>query len=186
MRGDTSTTHPQLDVLARELGHASARAREIVARVSDEGFHRRPGTGWSAAECIAHLNLSNEAMLPLIDGGLREAAARSRPTSPSYRRDLTGWLLSWYLEPPYRRGVKTPAQFEPASTGSKEEILAEFLRLQDELVDRLRIAAGLDLNRVRIVSPFNARARYNLYSAFRVITAHERRHLYQAETALAA
>ena len=30
-------------------------------------------------------------------------------------------------------------------------------------------------------SPFNSKLHYNLYSAFRIITAHQRRHLWQAQ-----
>jgi hypothetical protein len=36
------------------------------------------------------------------------------------------------------------------------------------------------------VSPFNAHVKYNVYAAFCVLLAHEQRHLWQAERALAA
>jgi hypothetical protein len=35
------------------------------------------------------------------------------------------------------------------------------------------------------VSPFEARASYNLYAAFAILPVHARRHLWQAEQALA-
>src|SRR2546426_348488 len=59
--------------------------------------------------------------------------------------------------------------------------MADFARLQGELAQRLERSSGHDLNRARVVSPFNARLSYNLYSCFRVLLAHERRHLRQAE-----
>jgi hypothetical protein len=77
--------------------------------------------------------------------------------------------------------VKTTAAFVPRSTGSKQQVLAEFETLQDKLAAALADADGLDLGRLRVVSPFNARIRYNLYAAFRIIPAHQRRHLWQGE-----
>src|SRR5207247_2075066 len=94
--------------------------------------------------------------------------------------DLVGWLLSWSLEPPARVRLKTIPRFVPTGAGSRDGVVADFTRLQAELALRLEAASGLDLNRARVVSPFNARLSYNLYSCFRVLLAHERRHLRQA------
>ena len=47
-----------------------------------------------------------------------------------------------------------------------------------------RDAREVDL-RMKIVSPFDKRVRYNLVSAFHILAAHERRHLWQAEQAVA-
>jgi hypothetical protein len=44
-------------------------------------------------------------------------------------------------------------------------------------------AEGLPLHRVKIVSPFNARVRYNLFSALSILPRHQHRHLWQAELA---
>ena len=74
----------------------------------------------------------------------------------------------------------------PKSAGPKGAILAEFERLQGDLSDRIRSASGLDLNELRIGSPFNARLSYNVYAAFCILLAHERRHLWQAERAVRA
>ena len=39
-------------------------------------------------------------------------------------------------------------------------------------------------DKVKLVSPFNARLKYNALAAFRILAAHQRRHLWQAERAL--
>ena len=41
--------------------------------------------------------------------------------------------------------------------------------------------AECDLGKLRIVSPFDPRIKYNLYSCLRLILAHQRLHLRQAE-----
>jgi hypothetical protein len=53
---------------------------------------------------------------------------------------------------------------------------------QRRLVELLAEANGLALSKLK-KSPFNANVRYSVYSAFRIIAAHERRHLWQAEQA---
>jgi hypothetical protein len=42
-------------------------------------------------------------------------------------------------------------------------------------------ATGLAIDKVRVTSPVYARISYNVYGAFCILTAHERRHLWQAE-----
>jgi hypothetical protein len=79
--------------------------------------------------------------------------------------------------------MKTPDPFVPATIEPKASVLAEFDGYQRRLVELLAEANGLALSRIKIRSPFNASVRYNVYSAFRIIAAHERRHLWQAEQA---
>jgi hypothetical protein len=60
---------------------------------------------------------------------------------------------------------------------------AEFDRLQDEQMELVRQADGLPLGKLKIVSPFGPGFKYNLYSAFTILPAHQHRHLQQAERA---
>lgn len=174
--------HPQLAVIVSDLAAASQRATRLIDSLDEARFHaRRDPTRWSAAECIAHLTLTTRVYVPLIDAALAQGTTLAGV--PHYRRDIPGWLLSVLLEPPVRIRLKTLAAFVPASTGTRAEVGAEFTRSQTELVRRIEKASGRDLTALKIVSPFNARLRYNLYSAFRVLAAHERRHLWQAERA---
>jgi hypothetical protein len=77
--------------------------------------------------------------------------------------------------------MPTTAPFVPSGVGPRDAVVGEFVVLQEELVHRVEQASGLDLNRLRVPSPFNPRFKYNLYSCFAVLMAHERRHLWQAE-----
>lgn len=82
---------------------------------------------------------------------------------------------------PVRLRTKTTAPFVPRDLEPKALVLDAFDRLQGELIGCLGEANGLDLGRLRIVSPFVARIKYNLYSCLRIIPAHQRLHLAQAE-----
>lgn len=177
--------HPQLAALLSQLERATARAGELGA-LDDATFQARPpGGGWSAAECVAHLNLTTAAVLPGIDAALR-TGRRGFADSRRYRRGVVGSLLAWSLEPPARLRFQTLPAFVPGGTRSQRSILDEFARLQGELADRMRDASGLDLNQLRIRSVFNARLSYNVYAAFCILLAHERRHLWQGERAARA
>lgn len=176
-----------IDELIAELDETTERTRRLVESTEPRLFTVRPHfTSWSASECVAHLSISTEEFLPV----LREAieTARKRGLKPEKRAsmDLLGRVLRWFLEPPVRKKVNTAARFVPKAVRAKAEALNEFLSLQRQLVEVIRGASDIPLSRVKVVSPFDKRVKYNLYSAFRVIAAHQRRHLWQAEQAVAA
>ena len=175
----------QLAAIQEELDRLSSRATQIRNSTTDESFNKRPQAGsWSAAECVTHLSLTTSAYLPLIDQALAMGSSKRMPPSHRYRRDFNGWLLSWMLEPPARMKVKTAKPFEPVAPKSRAQTIDEFSRFQAELKKRITNANGRDLEHISIVSPFNSKMKYNLYSAFAILLTHQRRHLWQAEQAL--
>ena len=101
----------------------------------------------------------------------------------SYRRDLVGWLLWRTLSTPGRFKAKTIPAFVPSSERPAADVIAEFQRLQAEQVALTREADGLPIDRVKMASPFNARIRYNIFSALSILPRHQHRHLWQAEQA---
>jgi hypothetical protein len=141
--------------------------------------HRRPALH-RAAERI-------ELFLPALEKAIGEARKRGlRLKKGGLKMDLLGRILRWFLEPPIRQRVQTTAPFVPRSVRAKAEAFGEFATLQSKLAEQLAGARDIDVSRVKIVSPFDKRVRYNVYSAFRILVAHQRRHLWQAEQAVAA
>jgi hypothetical protein len=133
------------------------------------------------AECLDHLTLSADAFVPAIGEALADGRRRNLLSrSGVFRMDFLARLLAWWLEPPYRMKSKTGAAFVPAS-GDAANSLPNFLERQQQLAALLVEADGLALDQLRIRSPFARLARYSVYSAFRLIAVHERRHLWQAE-----
>jgi len=178
---------PQLERLEGELVDAQRRAHQIAGALTQEYWSTRPAVGeWSVAECVAHLNLTSRAFVPLI----RAAMARGRTLnwlgSGPYRMDVVGWFVHWTTDPPVRFRVKTTAPFMPKGTEPLAQALDDFDALQQQLLMCVREAEGLDLGRLRITSPFAARLTYNLYSCLRIIPAHQRQHLSQAGKVTAA
>jgi len=82
--------------------------------------------------------------------------------------------------------IKTTPPFVPKGGKSREALLSDFVRLQSEFITLVRRADGLPIDRVKIVSPFGGKMRYNAYSAIVIVARHEHRHLQQAEEAAAS
>ena len=175
-----------LEDVETELSEATARAWQLVRSTDGRIFTVRPTPlDWSAAECIAHLSLSSEQFLPVLQKAIADARERGWTSKRKPGMDMIGRTLRWFLEPPIRKRVKTAARFVPRSARAKAEAFGEFATLQSKLVDAMHAAEGLDLRKIKVVSPFDRRVKFNLYSAFRILVAHQRRHLWQAEQAVA-
>jgi DinB superfamily len=177
---------PQLAAVLEELRDARERLHRLRERVPPERWTPRIDPDrWSVAECVEHLNLTSRAYLPVIRGALEEGRRLGGGAPGRYRRDPVGWLLWRTMGPPVRLRMKTPAAFVPVPTESAEELVAEFDRLQAELIELTGAADGLPLRRLRVTSPFDARASYNLFSALSILPRHQHRHLWQAERLVA-
>jgi hypothetical protein len=177
--------HPQLQAVIDEFGTAQARLHALAAGTPPAAWSQRSDPArWSIAECVAHLNLTSGAFLPLLRQAL--AGPAESIATQRYRRDPKGGLLWRMLGPPVRLRLKTKAPFIPEATARAAELVAEFDRWQAELVGCVRKAEGLPLGRLWIGSPFNARVRYNVYAALTILPRHQHRHLWQAEQVWAA
>lgn len=178
--------HAQLVAVIADLDAASRRLKALGLRLAPQAWHRRPAPGrWSAAQCVAHLNLTSEAFLPRLHAGIDDARQAGGPAPPHFRLGWAGWLVRRVAGPSRWMRVKTPAAFVPTADRPGTELVQRFEQLQDELVGLVRAADGLPLDRVQIVSPFNERLRYNVYAALSSIPGHQLRHLVQAEEAVA-
>lgn len=178
----------------RELEAAGEAARALAEGLSPEQLRWKPAPDrWSVAECLDHLVRTGEVYLDAFDETIEERRREGLVGGHGYRPTLVGRWLVRVLEPPPRLRVPSPAvvlprrREEPApDTGNGSEgggggdPLADFLALRPALAERLQAADGLDLRRVRMSSPFFALIRFDLGSAFRIVAAHERRHLWQA------
>lgn len=177
---------------ARSLAELRSQFRQIADRASaafgemDEAvLVRRPvPERWSAAENLMHLNLSVDQFFPIW----REAlTGMARTPRDNYRLDFWGRVVIWLLEPPPRFRLASAPKAAPVSAQDPPGVaLREFLTRQEQMLEMLDAAVGLALDEVKMRSPFDSRVRYSIWSSFCVTAAHERRHLWQAERALAA
>jgi len=164
-----------------QVGQVKQQALGLVEGLSDQAFQWRPGPRrWSIAECFEHLNLTVELYLPGMERAIETAQARGWRSNDAVR---LGWLGRWMIdtiEPPAKRRFKAPGAFRPQRILPLSEAMPRFMKLRDELEERLRKAEGLDLQRAKIRSPAMPLVRFSLGETFAIVTTHDRRHLWQA------
>lgn len=172
---------PQLQRLRDEFQQLTLEATVLTAPLTDAQFAWKPASGaWSIGECLSHLNATTRACLPKLDEGISEAVRAGLLGDGQFRY---GWLDRFFLrasEPESRWQIGSPSAFLPADGEGRADVLAAFRECQDQLLDRVRRANGLDLARARVASPVVRWRRFSLGAALAVIAAHERRHLWQA------
>jgi len=180
---ETQSLPPQLEACLHDFRHAAEDARNLLTYTDEPALRkRRSPANWSPLECLIHLNLANQAMLPGIRQAV-EAAPQSPNQQQAYKMDLAGRLLAWSLEPPAFIKLKAPSLAQPLEDAGLGAVLAEFERLHNELIHLLQASAGKRIDKQKMKSPF-ANMHYSAYSAFRIVAAHDRRHLWQARKAL--
>ena len=169
--------------LQNQLDAAERDARALVADLAEAQGGWHAGTGsWSVAQCLDHLAITNRVYLQ----AMKEPAIRARERGRLRRSPATPGLVGrWFvrtLEPPVKAPfrMKSPRSVEPRVSLSLANAFASFATTQDELCEFLRTYAGLDLAGVRFSIPFVRGIRFSLATGLHVITAHERRHLWQA------
>jgi hypothetical protein len=174
----------QLKEICLQLKANSLRVVELCKGVHHHQLNLRVETGtWSIVECIVHLNLFSEEFVPIIETACNEARVKGWTAESTFKMDFVGKVLKFALEPPSRWKAATRARFEPTIVEPLSEVAPKFYELQNELIRAVRNTSAFDLNRIKIASPASGRVRYNLYSCFLIIAAHQRRHLWQAEQA---
>lgn len=181
-----------LQALWRELLANGEEAEELASGLTSGQLRWRPEPErWSVGECLEHLVLTGEAYLEVLDEAIEDGHRRGRHAEGPYSRSLVGRFLTWTLEPPPRLKVPAPEIIRPSAGAPDDgegpdpsDPLPRFLALRARLGRRLEAADGLDLGGVRVTSPLFAFVRFDLGSAFRIVAAHERRHLWQAARVL--
>jgi hypothetical protein len=177
----------QIDSLLQQLRENLRQVELMFESLTIGQLQHHPAQGrWSAAECIAHLNLSNRAYLPLLDSAIGQLREKKVLGRGPFHLNWNARLLKYWLEPPSRLRLPTSAPFQPMAVKDPAAALGEFQTIGKALEEKLDSARGLALDGAKIVSPFAENVKYNAYSAFALIAANNRRHLWQAGQALRA
>lgn len=168
--------------LRRQIEDNRRSAEGLVRDLTEAQLQWRPDErSWSIAQCLDHLAVANRAYL----GPMRQALAEARRRGSTRRGSIRpGWFSRWFIqtmEPPPRRKLPAPRKIVPALGKNGGEVKRDFFAAQSETLELLKEAAETDLNRTRFVNPFFPLLRFTVGTGFLVITAHERRHLWQAE-----
>ena len=179
---------PDLQRLIDGIDAAAADARALAGRLSDAQANWQPGggAGWSVAQCLEHLGLTNRVytahFLPIAE----RAGAAGRGRFEGLHPTWFGRKFVAAMEPPPRQKTRTFKNLVPPSSLPLATALADYLASHDAYRALVTAAAAIDTNRVVAANPFVRGVRMRLSTALLVVPAHDRRHLWQARQVLAA
>jgi hypothetical protein len=172
----------QLSSLLEQFQCATREARKLVlGRSASELTSRLEPESWSTAECLDHLTRTTGSFLPPISRAV--ATAPKLTTKRPLRTGTIASLLIRNLEPPYRLRYKVIPQLVPQETDF-EAAWSAFEKSQSRLSETVCSATGLAIDKVKVSCPVCAHVTYNAYGAFRMLAAHQRRHLWQVQQIL--
>jgi hypothetical protein len=171
----------QLEDFRQQFERIKQEAEALISGLNPYGFNWHPAPGdWSIAECLDHLIVVGNLLLPRIDEAIRNARDKNLQGTGPFRYGVRGTLFIRAQEPPVRRRVRTFPEYVPPTARLTEAVQREFLELQDRLIERVKASDGLDLSRMMIRSPAVSWLKFNAAVWFASTAAHERRHLWQA------
>lgn len=177
-----------MSALVRPYLDARARLAALTDGLEPRLFNRKPSaSGWSAGECVVHLNRTAAGYLPAFE----RLAGTLPPGEGPFRY---GWLARRFIEAvrPGSRALPTAGAMKPpAATGRESDVdpdaaLRQFNDDMDRLVAVARRLEGRDLTAVRMRSPFLPALRLPLGAFVEALGLHACRHVEQAERAVAA
>ena len=174
----------QLGSLLEQFQCATREARKLVlGRSAYELTRRLEPESWSTAECLDHLARTTGSFLPAISRAI--ATAPKLTMNRPLRTGTIASLLIRNLEPPYRLRYKVIPQLAPKETDF-EVAWSAFEESQSRLLETVCSATGLAIDKVTVPCPVCAHVTYNAHGAFRMLAAHQRRHLWQVQQILTA
>lgn len=176
--------HAPLDEYVRQFEDLKRDARQLADGLSEPQLKWSPAPGrWSIAQCFDHLNTVAKGYASALEQGIARTREKGYTAGGAVRYSaLERWMIR-SVEPPPTRRLPAPGIFrpkEPTEQHAGAEAVAEYDALKDRYVELLTRADGLDVGRVKIVSPVTRLLRLRIGAAFAFVAAHERRHLWQA------
>ena len=175
--------HADQQSMLDQIEAIKAEGRAVTAGLTDDQLNWHPAEGsWSILDCLQHLNVAVTETLPAFDRSIAEGREKGQFSSGPFRYGWFARMIARSMEPPPRWRMRAPKLIRVAlvATRRSAEVLPEFVRVRDQLGERVRQANGLDLAHVRLISPVNRLLRVPLGTYFNFILGHDRRHLWQA------
>jgi uncharacterized damage-inducible protein DinB len=165
---------------------AKQYAQSVIPNTPEEIFLQKPNADtWSPAECYDHLRNVGHMYLDRIRNAYASVPTQNAAADSFHHRWYWDKIIN-FLEPPYQFKMNTPSGFEPQTVSdlSKNEVLQNYITLQDAFIDLLQQHPNAALDQEKISSPVSRLIRMNMSEALAFTAAHQRRHMWQADQIL--
>jgi hypothetical protein len=157
-------------------------AQKTFGPLSAEQLNWKPNAeSWSVAQCFEHLIVTNSGYFPiikkLVSGEYKHSLKERFPLLPK----LFGKIVINAVKPEAPRKVKAATKFQPSNSALDAGIINKFVGHQQEIIEHIKMTENLNLSKIIITSPIINLITYSLLDAYKIIVAHEQRHLSQAK-----
>ena len=174
------------DKLIHDLEIRTRQVLEDAAwlKILDENLlHRKPSAkGWSALECIEHLNMFGDHYVEEILNRIRTS---KHPPEPVFRSGIFGNWFARVMSPDDLK-IKTPTLpgKNPAGSDLDKRTLDKFIDQQNHMLTALSEARQVSLNRTKAAIIITPLIKFRLGDILRIFIYHNQRHMRQAQRAV--
>jgi hypothetical protein len=171
-----------LSQILAEAEQVQTHVKAAFGLLSGQQINWKASTGeWSIAQCLEHLILLNTRYFPIIEDVLsarhKASLLERAPLLPAF----FGRFVLSSVQPGGKLKVKARPAFAPSSTPIEPRIVDKFSTQQEEFIRLMKASAERPIGRIIITSVVSPYVTYSLLDAYRILVAHEQRHLQQAE-----
>lgn len=162
---------------------------ESVAREAEATFGgldatrlnwRPDATRWSVAQCFDHLVTANRLMVRAAEDALNDASPRTVWQRLPILPGVLGPLMVRSQAPSTARKFKAPSTAQPAPSDIAADIIQRFVEQHRDAVAQVQALDERDAARAIMTSPFIRLVTYSVLDGWRLVFAHDRRHVEQA------
>ncbi len=176
----------ELSQLIDELNAVATDSRSSFGQLTTQQLNWKPSPDeWSVAQCLDHLIVSNDQFVPLINrvkrGEYKPSLKERVPLLPRF----FGPLVLRAVRPQGQRKFKATKPFQPATSEIGGDIVSRFGTQQKQIAEQMKSTDNLDLQKIIVTSPIASFVVYSLFDAYRIIVAHDQRHVAQAKRVMA-
>jgi hypothetical protein len=138
---------------------------------------------WSIMQCLEHMNRTTRHYLDKINPANAKKAGGDDEFKPSW---MGGFLAKGFAQIPPKRTFKTTKKFNPPNDMNPQEVLKDFISLNEKLTQRLEGLGGYDLNKNKIPTPAISFLKFRFGDVLNMDAKHTARHLFQIENVMKA
>ena len=174
------------ELIAQFKNETNANKKQIdkLLSLTPKQLTWQPAPGkWSIMQCLEHMNRTTRHYLQKIDPSNAKKAEGDNEFKPGF---MGGFLAKGFAQIPPKRKFKTSKKFYPANDMNPQEVLKDFISLNEKMNQRMESLAGTDLNKNKIPSPAFSFMKFRFGDVLNMDAKHTARHLNQVENIMKA
>lgn len=175
-------TQQTLNQLQNDLNEILQIFKQKFETLSDSQIAWKPTPEkWSVAECLQHLNIANGFYVKQLDKVWVTIDSSKFPTKEKFELSFQGRIfVNYIIDPKAKYKFSAPKVTKPRPDLDVKKVKTKFVDIIKTLQHQISISENLDLERIKITSPFTDLLKFRLGDVFIISARHTQRHVNQA------